>query len=58
MGRQLALHALGTPPAELSVRLSKLRAVPLGFGLVPRLLLPYYRFRDALSARFESVVIQ
>lgn len=58
MGRQLALHALGTPASELSVKLSKPRAVPAGFGLVPRFLLPYYRIRDAIDARFEGIAIQ
>ena len=57
MGRQLALHALGTPERDLAVKLSPLRTVPRGFGLIPRLLLPCYRLRDALDARLERATV-
>jgi glycine/D-amino acid oxidase-like deaminating enzyme len=58
MGRQLALHALGMPESELAVKLAPLRPVPRGFALIPRLLLPYYRLRDALDARLQRVAVQ
>jgi glycine/D-amino acid oxidase-like deaminating enzyme len=49
MGRELARHALGEDPAELSVPIIEMRAVPQVLSWAPRVLLPYYRMRDRLG---------
>ncbi len=49
MGRELARHALGADPAELSVPLVKMQAVPQLLSLAPRVLLPYYRMKDVVG---------
>lgn len=49
MGRQIANHLLGTPREDLDVPISRLKRVPRGFGLIPYVLLPLYRLRDAIS---------
>lgn len=51
MGTVLADWARGTPEAELALPLEPLTAAPFYMRVAPRVLLPWYRFRDQRLAR-------
>lgn len=51
MGTVLAEWAQGKPEAELALPIEPLRAAPLYMSVAPRVLLPWYRFRDRRLAR-------
>ena len=46
MGTVLAEWAQGTPPSELALPIEPLQAAPFYMHIAPRMLLPWYRFRD------------
>lgn len=55
MGKVLADYASGTPAQNLSVQVSRLKAVPPLFGLVPRVLLPYHRRKDSRALKRDGI---
>ncbi len=55
MGTVLADWALDTPPLDLALPIEPLRPAPLYMRLAPRVLLPYYRFRDQRAARRDGL---
>ncbi|QND64545.1 FAD-binding oxidoreductase [Mesorhizobium loti] len=55
MGKAIAQHLIGTPVEALQIRLKPFKRAPIGFGRIPGLLLPIYRWKDARQLRQGGV---